>query len=349
MNVGVVGCGNISGIYLENCGKLSNLQVVAVADLDIERAKAKASQFGIPKALGTDELLADPDVEIVLNLTLPKAHAMVSLSALEAGKHVYSEKPLGVTLEEGKQILDWATLKKRTVGCAPDTFLGAGIQTCGKLIREGAIGRPVAATAFMQCHGHESWHPNVAFYYEPGGGPMLDMGPYYLTALVSLLGPIRSVSGMASRPTSERTSVQGQPVPVLTDTHIAGLLGFESGVIGTIVTTFEVWASECPLLEIHGTEGSLSVPDPNMFGGPVRIKGPKDASWREVPLASTYSENWRGIGLSEMADSIRAGQPPRASGELAFHVLEVMEGIHRSSGNRVEIRSKFPQPEPFGF
>ena len=333
VKIGVVGCGNISNVYLESGKKFDVLDIVAVADLDLERAKAKAEVHGIARALSVAELLADPEIEIVLNLTIPKAHYDVCKAALDAGKHAYVEKPLSLTRDQGRDLLRIAKEKNLRVGGAPDTFLGAALQTCRKLIDDGAIGRPVAATAFMMAGGVEKWHPNPEFFYKPGGGPMLDMGPYYLTALISLLGPIRRVTGSAQMSFPERmiTSqpLSGQSILVETPTHIAGVLDFQSGAVGTIITSFDVWAHNLPPIEIHGSEGSLSVPDPNYFGGVVKLY--RDGKWEEVPLTHGYEENSRGIGLADMAYAIQENRPQRASGELAFHVLDAMYGFLDSS------------------
>jgi predicted dehydrogenase len=352
VKVGVIGCGNISDAYLHVMKSLERVEVAACADLIRERAEAQAAKHGVPKACSVEELLADPEIGIVLNLTIPLAHAEVALKALDAGKSVYNEKPLAVTREDGKTIIDRARQKGLRVGCAPDTFMGGGIQTCRKLIDDGWIGEPVAATAFMQCHGHEHWHPDPDFYYQPGGGPMFDMGPYYLTALVALLGPVRRVAGSARITFAERLITseprRGTVVKVNTPTHIAGTMDFRSGAVGTIVTSFDVWVHTLPCIEIHGTEGSLSVPDPNTFGGVVRLfrKGGKD--WATVPLSHGYTENSRGIGLADMANALQSGRPHRASGDLAYHVLDIMHAFLTSSekGAYVELDSACEKPLP---
>lgn len=351
IGIGIVGCGAISGIYLENLTKrFRSAKVVAVADLVAERAKAAAAKFGVAKAVTVDELLRDPGVQVVLNLTIPKAHAAVSLAALAAGKHVYLEKPLAVTRADGAKVLKAARRARRRVGGAPDTFLGGGIQTCRKLIDDGAIGRPIGATAFMMCHGHEGWHPDPEFYYQAGGGPMLDMGPYYLTALVTLLGPVAQVAGATRMSFPERTITSDpkriRTVKVEVPTHVAGVLEFASGAVGTIVTSFDVWGARLPPIEIYGTEGSLAVPDPNSFGGPVRLLKRGSKEWDEVPLAFGYAENSRGIGLADMADAVAKDRPHRASGELMYHVLDVMEGIHDASRTGKRRATKSPCERP---
>ncbi|MGD8450480.1 MAG: Gfo/Idh/MocA family oxidoreductase [Phycisphaerae bacterium] len=352
VRVGVIGCGNISDIYLSNARKLPPIEIVACADLVASRAAEKARQHGVPRACSVDELLADPNIQAVLNLTVPAAHAEVAVAALRAGKSVYNEKPLAITREDGQQILTEARQRGLRVGCAPDTFLGAGWQTVRHLIDEGVIGRPVAATAFMVCHGHEGWHPAPEFYYQPGGGPMFDMGPYYLTALVHLLGPVRRVCGFSRISFPQRTitsePLRGRTIDVRTPTHVAGTLDFVDGALATIITSFDIWHAHLPLLEIHGAEGSLSAPDPNAFGGPVHVRRAADAAWNEVPLRPGYAENSRGLGLADMVRAWRRGRPHRASAEMAWHVLDIMHALEESSqqGRAVTLASTCSRPAP---
>lgn len=359
MNIGVIGCGFIADTYLEVMQRFPMLHVSACADLDRPRAEAKAAKYGLT-ALSVDELLADPEIELVVNLTIPAAHAEVDLAVLAAGKHMYGEKPLALSRADGRRILDVAAARGLRVGSAPDTFLGGGLQTCRRLIDEGAIGTPVAATANLICRGHEHWHPNPDFYYQPGGGPMFDMGPYYLTALVSLLGPVGRVSGSAraSFPTRTVTSKpnNGRLIEVQTPTHVAGVLDFSAGPIATMVTTFDVYSSTLPKLEIYGTAGGLRLPDPNNFGGAVYVQRGRSETWEEVPLSHGYIENMRGLGVADMAAAIAAGRPHRANGELAYHVLDVMCAVLESSesGRHVAIESSCRRPAalpaelPFG-
>jgi len=350
--VGLIGCGNISDIYFEAGGKFESIEIVACADLVKARAEAKAKQHGIPKACTVKQLLADKSIAIVVNLTIPAAHAEVAMDALQAGKHVYGEKPLALQREEGKAILALAKERKLRVGCAPDTVLGAGIQTARKLIDDGWIGEPVSATAFMQCHGHESWHPDPEFYYQVGGGPMFDMGPYYLSALIMLLGPVKQVSAATRITFCERTitsaAKKGKTIPVEVPTHVAGILGFHSGAIGTIITSFDVWAHSLPPLEVHGTSGSLSVPDPNTFGGPVKVRRAGAEQWQEVPLTHGYGEHWRGLGVADMACAIRSGREHRANGEVAYHVLDLMHAFHEAAERErhVRVKSRCRRPAP---
>lgn len=350
--VGVVGCGDISGIYLQTDRVFDVLDIVACADLILDRAKARAEEFDVPRACTTEELLADPDIEIVINLTNPDAHAEVAFKAIEAGKSVHNEKPLTTDREDARRLLEAARARGLRVGCAPDTFLGAGLQTCRKLIDDGWIGTPVAATAFMLCHGHESWHPNPDYYYQPGAGPMFDMGPYYLTALTNLMGPVSRVSGSARITFPERiiTSqpLYGTTIKVNTPTHVAGILEFASGAIGTIITSFDVWAHRLPCIEIYGTDGTMSVPDPNGFGGPVRVRRPGAEDWSEVPLTHGYARNSRGIGVADLAYALRSGRPHRASGELGFHVLDIMHAFLESAHQRrhIDLTSTCTRPAP---
>jgi predicted dehydrogenase len=351
--IGVVGCGNISDIYFEAKKKFDILDIVACTDLDMERARAKAQKHGIPQVYTTSQLLADPEIDIVLNITIPKAHAEVALAAVEAGKSVYNEKPLTITREDGARLVQLAQQKGVRVGGAPDTFLGAGLQTCRKLIDDGVIGAPVVATAFMLCHGHESWHPSPEFYYEVGGGPMFDMGPYYLTALVSLLGPVRRVSGSARISFAERLITSqpkyGKRVTVETPTHVVGVLDFAAGAIGTLITSFDVWSHNLPRIEIYGSEGSLSVPDPNTFGGPVRVCRAGANEWSDIPLAFGYAENSRGLGVADMAHALQSGRSHRANGDMAFHVLDIMHAVHEASasGHYIELKSSCERPAAF--
>ena len=336
LKAGIIGCGNISGIYLDNCIKhFKVLEIDAVADLIPERARAKAEEYGVPRALSVEEMLRDPQIELVIILTIPAAHGDLCLKALEAGKHVYVEKPLSIKREPGAKVIEAARLKGLRVGGAPDTFLGGGLQTCRKLIDEGWIGRPVAASAFMMGHGPEDWHPDPEFFYKEGAGPLLDMGPYYLTALVSLLGPVSRISGSAAVSFPERKVTTkekyGTMIKVDVPTHVSATLDFKNGAVATLVTSFDVWGSNLPRIEIYGSLGTISLPDPNCFGGPILIKRHDAQSWSEIPLAFGYADNMRGIGAADMAAAIIGGRPHRANGDMTFHILDVMQGIMESS------------------
>ncbi|MBP2111629.1 Gfo/Idh/MocA family protein [Paenibacillus silagei] len=352
VKIGIVGCGNISGIYFENLtGTFKNTEVYACSDLNLERAQQAAEQYGVPNVWTTAELLASDEIEIVVNLTTPNYHFEVCKQALLAGKHVYVEKPLSLSLENGTELVALAQEKNLFIGCAPDTFLGGGLQTCAKLIADGYIGEPVAATAFMLCHGHESWHPDPEFYYQAGGGPMFDMGPYYLTALVSLLGPATTVCGMTktSFPTRTITSEKkfGKVVEVEVPTHVAGTIQFASGAVATMITSFDVWHSTLPRIEIYGSLGTLIVPDPNTFGGPILLRPAHSSEFKEIPVVHSYEGNSRGIGVADMARCIETGETPRANGELANHVLEMMHAFHTSSDTKryAELTTTCEQPK----
>lgn len=349
--IGLIGCGTISGIYLKAPQTFPILNIKACADIDMSRAEAKAAEHNIA-AMSVDDLLNDRGIEIVLNLTIPKAHTEVALAAIEHGKSVYSEKPLALNTADGKLILARAAERGVRVGCAPDTFLGGGLQTCRKLIDDGWIGRPIAATAFMMSHGHEHWHPAPDFYYQAGGGPMFDMGPYYLTALVSLLGPVRRVTGATQVTFPERTITSqpnyGQKIRVEVPTHVVGVLDFNAGAVATIITTFDVWGAELPRIEIYGTHGTLSVPDPNTFGGPVRLRRAGSSEWQEVPIPFNYTTNSRGLGVADMAQAQQSGRGHRANGDLALHVLEIMEAIHVASAEdrHIQLTTACERPAP---
>ena len=349
MKIGLIGCGVISNAYLSISKRFPVLDFVACADLVPEAADATAQKYDL-KSMSTQDLLNRDDIEVVLNLTIPAAHGEVNLAALEAGKHAFCEKPFGLDVAEGKRVLELAQAKNLRVGCAPDTFLGGGHQTVRNLIDQGQIGRPLAGTAFMMGHGHESWHPAPAFYYQHGGGPLFDMGPYYLTALVNALGPVQRVAAITGRGFETRTITSkpkhGEVIDVEVDTHTSGTLEFQSGAIVTVVMSFDVWRHGNHFIEIHGSDRSLACPDPNGFGGRVALNGAKGA-WEEQPLTHPNIENSRSIGLADMCHAIRSNRNHRASGELAFHILEVMDAFGQSSvqGKHIDIISKPNRPE----
>lgn len=347
LNVGIIGCGNISSIYFKNCQTFHALDIIACADLDRERAKEKADEHKI-KAYSVEEMLSDPSIDIVINLTIPAAHGQVTLNALKAGKNVYTEKPLAISLEEGKEIMELANSKGLRVGGAPDTFLGGGIQTGIKLIQDGWIGRPVAANAFFMSNGVEEWHPNPDFFYQTGGGPMFDMGPYYITALISLIGSVKRVTGSANISFAERETPEGRKIQVEVPTHISGVLDFENGAVGSLVTSFDSWGNNLPRIEVYGEYGTLSIPDPNTFGGPVKYRKKGEKEFMEVPLTHGYRTNSRGIGLADMAEAIQEGRPHRANMNLNYHVLEIMHGFHIASeqGKHYHLESEVKRPEP---
>ncbi|MFC0434228.1 Gfo/Idh/MocA family protein [Kutzneria buriramensis] len=346
LRVGIVGAGNISGQYVRNLPRLDDVVLTRIADIDVSRAAAVAAQAEVP-ACTPEELFEASDVDIVLNLTIPLAHAEVALAAIAAGKHVYGEKPLAADTSAARKVLDAAVAGGVVVGCAPDTVLGTGVQTARVSLDAGDIGAPVAATAFMTTPGHERWHPNPEFYYEPGGGPLLDMGPYYLTALVTLLGPVRRVVGMSSAPRATRVIGSGSRVgttfPVRVATHVTGVLEHVGGELSTLMVSFDIWGAQLPRIEVYGTEGSLSVPDPNNFDGTVQIFRDE---WVDLSVLAGHPDAGRGIGVADMARSIVDGTPHRASGDLAYHVLDVMECLLRAAetGTSVQIGSTCERP-----
>ncbi|MFC5822404.1 Gfo/Idh/MocA family protein [Nonomuraea insulae] len=349
VGVALVGAGVISGQYLRNLTSFPDVRVLAVADIDTGRAATVAAEHDVPVSGTLGDVLALPEVEIVVNLTVPSAHAAVALECLRAGKHVYGEKPLAMNLDESAKVMAEAAGRELRVGGAPDTFLGAGLQSALHALRSGLIGKPVAVTAATQSLGPESWHPNPEFFYQPGGGPLFDLGPYYLTALVSLLGPAARVAAGTRKARDQRAVGSGPKAgtlfPVDVPTHVNALLDFPGTATATATFSFDS-AINRRMIEIIGSEGALSLPDPNTFEGPLLARGPNDADWRELPLSGTTAG--RGIGVLDMARSIRAGTPHRASGDLAGHVLELMTAI-AESGERAEFRpiaSTLATPEP---
>ena len=349
LNVGIIGTGNIAPAYIKGCAAFDVITISACADILVDRAQAFAAEHGIA-ACSVDDLLAREDINIVINLTIPAVHAEVSRQIIAAGKHVYSEKPLAINRADGESVIKAATAAGLRVGCAPDTFLGGGLQTARKAIDDGLIGKPIAATAFFLAHGPESWHPNAGIFYQKGAGPLFDMGPYYLTALVHLMGPVARVAASARMTFAERVAtseaLMGQRLPVEVNTHVAGTLEFESGAIASVITSFDVWGHHLPMLEIHGEEGSMSVGDPNFFDGAVRLIQGGAREWADIPHSHSIDIG-RGAGVADMAEAIQLGRPHRVSGDLAFHVLDIMCALEESAaqGRRIEIASSVTQPE----
>lgn len=349
VKIGVIGCGNISDAYFNAAKTFGNIRITTVSDLNPDAAKAKAEKHGF-KAKSIDEMLCDPEIEIVLNLTTPQSHTEVNTRILKAGKNAYTEKPFGLTRESGGKVLKLAEKLNLKTGGAPDTFLGGAHQTCRKLIDDGTIGKVISGTAFMMCHGHESWHPNPAFYYLKGGGPLFDMGPYYITALVNMLGPVKRVTAINSKGFDERLATSpgasGKKLHVEVNTHVAGILEFASGAVVTMITSFDVWKHTNHKIELHGTLGSMRVPDPNCFGGEVSIFKPGMSAWENMALTHGYTENMRSIGLADLGRSLRDDVPARCSGELAFHTLDVICSLEKSSsvGRHVSIASSCERP-----
>ncbi|XDA99965.1 Gfo/Idh/MocA family oxidoreductase [Sulfitobacter sp. LCG007] len=361
LGVGIIGCGNISTAYLTLAPLFRNIEVRAVADMKTELADAQAEKFGV-RSQSVEDLLANPEIEVVVNLTIPDAHFPVSKSILEAGKHVYSEKPLALTLEDGKALRDLAEAKGLRVGCAPDTFLGGAHQQARAMIDEGRIGTVTAGTAHVMSHGMEHWHPNPDFFFLPGAGPVLDVGPYYVANLINFLGPVKRVAALASSASPERTIAseprKGEKIPVRTPTNIHALLDFESGATITLSASWDIWAHRHANMELYGTEGSLFVPDPNFFGGKLEAAG-NDGEIAEVaPWAHPFGAanqfngetpraNYRTAGLADMAQAIAEGRDHRCSLDRTLHGLEVMTGILKSgeTGQFVEMTTTCTRPE----
>ncbi len=361
LGIGVIGCGNIAATYLRNAALFPGVTLRACADLFPEAAKIRAEQFGI-RALTVDRLLAADDVDLVLNLTLPNAHFDVTMTALAAGKHVFTEKPLATSAAQGRRLVDEARRRGLSLGSAPDTFLGAAGRLARRLVDDGAIGTPGTGTAFMMGRGMEHWHPNPAFYYQPGGGPVLDMGPYYLTMLVNLLGPVRRVVALAAIGAPERRvtapgPLTGTTFPVGTPTTVTAAVEFTGGALVTVVMSWDVFRHGNQPIELHGTAGSLRLPDPDTFGGTVALSANGDP-WRELatdtalhgvrnwPFAAPDRANYRMLGVADLARALTTGAAPRASGDLALHVLEVMEAMLTAAASRscVEIEVGCERP-----
>ena len=349
VGVAVVGCGTISDEYLRNLTSFPDLQVLICADLDLERAKAQAARYGVPGVAGTAQAVAHPDVELVVNLTVPAAHAEVARQAVTAGKHVWNEKPLALDTTAGQSLLAAATAAGVRVGCAPDTVLGAGLQTARRLIASGVIGEPRSALALMQDPGPERWHHDPEFLFRRGAGPLFDMGPYYLSTLATLLGPADQVAALGRRSQPSRVigagPRAGTTFEVEVPTHVAALIGYAQGPAATIVLSFDSPLRRHGFVEITGTEATLSLPDPNRFDGDIRVRPTGRDDWEGVPAAGATAG--RGLGVLDMARAIRAGTPHRASGELALHVLDIMESVARSmtGGTFERVATSFATPD----
>jgi predicted dehydrogenase len=350
--VGIVGCGVISRAYVANAPAFDTFEIVACADLERTRCDALAAEHAL-EALSVGDLLASPSIDVVLNLTPPLAHVAVTRAALEAGKHVYSEKPLAITAGEAADLVRFANAQGRRLGCAPDIFLGRAYQTARALLDEGAIGEPLAASAAMVGGGQERWHPDPDTFFRNGGGPLLDMGPYYLTAIVALLGPVRRVTGFASTLVTERRIEigprTGEVFAAETPTHTAALLELAGGLTATLVATFEAPGHYSTMLLVHGSEGELALPDPNAFEGPVQIRRSR-GGWEDVAYARAGARDARGLGLHDLVAAIAANRPPRASAELAAHVVDVATSIlasgERSSVVAIESETRRPDALP---
>lgn len=349
VGIGIIGAGVISDTYLENLASFADTTVVAIGDLRPDAARAKATEHGVPVGGGVDAVLGHPDVEIVVNLTIPAAHAEVAQRALAAGKHVWNEKPLALDRASAMVVLDAAAAAGLRVGCAPDTFLGAGLQATRNLLEQGAIGEPLTAIAIFQSPGPDRWHPNPAFLFQAGGGPLLDLGPYYLTALVQLLGPITAVAAVASAARRQRTigagPRAGETFQVTVPTHVAAVLRFATGASAQVVLSFDSAVTRI-LLEVAGRDGTLIAPDPNGFDGEIGIR--RSGSDTTAIAARTMATSARGTGVLDMARALREGRPHRADGALAYHVLDAMLAIEESAarGTFVDVDSRPPVVAP---
>ena len=352
--IGIIGCGNISPVYANTLSELPWIEIAAFADGIPERAEKFAARYGgVARELAS--MLGDDSIDAVVNLTPAHAHTSVSRLCLDAGKPVFSEKPLGTDFDEGRSLVDLADEKGLRLGCAPDTFLGVGLQAARTAIDRGMIGEPIAANGFMLGFGPEWWHPSPESFYVTGAGPLFDMGPYYLTALVHLLGPARAISGSAKIGIAERVVHSkgrvGDVVHATTPTHVSSMIDFVNGASATLVTSFDVKATRFKTIEIYGTEGTLALPDPNTFGGPLKVRNILADDWRELPLPMPNIPQQRGIGLADMLSATIADRPHRASAELALHVLELMSATLRSSdeGRRIDLTTTCERPAPMRF
>jgi predicted dehydrogenase len=348
--VGVIGCGNISNQYLKNLTSFPDVKVVICADMDATRAKAQAAAYGVPEWGSAEAALGHPGVQLIVNLTIPAAHAEVTAAAIAAGKHVWSEKPLTLDLAAGGALLSQADAAGVRVGCAPDTVLGAGLQTARRLIDSGVIGTPLTALTLLQGPGPQSWHPDPEFLFAPGAGPLFDLGPYYLSVLATLFGPARRVAATGRRPSESRVIGSGPRAGATFDvavpTYVAALAEYVAGQAASLLFSWDSPLSRAGFVEITGTEATLAVPDPNRFDGDVRVRRAGDDDWTVIPAEGAAAG--RGSGVVDMVRAIRAGEPHRASGEMALHVLEMMTAIERSavSAEFEPVESRFAAPAP---
>jgi predicted dehydrogenase len=344
VNVGVVGCGIIAHNYVEGAVGFPTFDVVACADADETTARAFGERHELEVAT-VDDVIASPDVDIVLNLTPPAVHASLVTATLAAGKHAYTEKPLAISVDAARLVVEQSQATGLRVGCAPDTFLGGAYEAARRAILQGDIGEPIGANATLLTGGPESWHPNADFFYRAGGGPLLDIGPYYLTALVSLLGPFAAATGFVSTPTAERELATGpragERFATEVPTHVAAALQHASGALATLTVSFEARGRYESSMVVHGTEGSLALPDANAFGGEVKIRTDR-GEWQPLSYETSTEYETRGIGIHDLVEAVQAARPHRASAQLALHVLETMHGVLRSAeeGRTVEIASQ---------
>ena len=350
LGVAVIGCGNISNQYLRNLTAFPDLAVLACADLDAGRAKAQAAAYGVPEWGSPADALAHPAVELIVNLTIPAAHAEVTAAAIAAGKHVWSEKPLTLDVAGGRALLEAARAAGVRVGCAPDTVLGAGLQSARRLIDSGGIGTPLSALTLLQGPGPQSWHPDPEFLFAPGAGPLFDLGPYYLSVLAVLFGPALRVAAIGRRPRESRVIGSGPRAgtefAVAVPTYVAALAEYAGGQAASLLFSWDSPLHRAGFVEVTGTEATLALPDPNRFDGDLRVRRAGDDDWTVIPAQGAAAG--RGTGVADMVRAIRAGAPHRASGELALHVLEMMTAIERSavSGAFEPVQTRFDPPAP---
>lgn len=354
IGIGILGCGNICEIYLKNLTTLFHgVRVVGVCDVNVQVAEAKTKAYNLPYCFTDyDEMLACPEVEVVLDLCPPLLHYKMNKKALLAGKHIYTEKPLATEYAQALELTEIAAAKGLQIGCSPDTVLGAAVQTCRKLIDGGVIGDVVGCSANLIKRGVESWHPNPNFLYQPGAGPLLDMGPYYIGTMLQLMGRVKAVQGLSGISFPERVITSqphyGEIIHVNVPTYVNAMLEFESGALGSLTMTFDVHKAHLPFVEIYGSQGTLSVPDPNLFGGePILLYRAEKGEWLEMPQMFGFAENSRGLGLADLCDAIRTGRNPRAGGQAALHTVEIMESILKSAetGVRTQLESAYTRPE----
>lgn len=362
--VGIIGCGNISAAYFRLIPIFNNLKVLACTDINMDAAKVRASEFGV-QAQEIDDLLANPDIDVVVNLTIPEAHYAVSRKALEAGKHVYSEKPFVLSIGEGQDLKQISDAKGLKVGSAPDTYLGGSHQYARHLIDSGKLGKITSGSAHVLGPGMEMWHPNPDFFFRPGGGPILDMGPYYINNFVNLIGPVKRVIALANKGKEERIISNGprtgEKVQVIVATNVHAVLEFVNGAAVSLTTSWDVWAHRHQNMELYGTEGAIFVPDPNFFGGKVEVSGtdrePREVEVWDHPMTSRNYDfewgkqaNYRGAGLSDMMNAVENGGDYRCSLDRSLHTIDVLTSILKSAeeGRAVDIQTTCTQPPAFG-
>lgn len=354
--VGIIGCGAISAQYLKNARDVAvfrdHYQIVAVSDIDPEKAKARAAEYGIPRYGLPEIVYEDESIDLVINLTIPNAHEEVTVKALRFGKHVYSEKPLATSREGIRRIMETAKQCNKRVGCAPDTFMSAPMQTAKKALEEDWIGKPIGVNAICPMRGNEFWRPDCDFFYKAGAGPMLDMAPYYLNVMVSLFGSVKSVYSMQKMTFEQRTIKvaprRGERIDVEVPTHICATLSFENGVIGTFTNSFDVFGATSPYIEIYGEKGTMVLPDPNRFDGRVLLRRYNDTEWRELPQFVEYRDYGRGIGVMDMVKCIESGKEHKANAELAYHITDVILTMDEAAEARRELDICSTAPQPTG-